>query len=83
MIKKYINSFKNLEKLTCTIMKKGFKFCFFISLISCIILFTYISFSLDPFIYYIGLSIFKLSLYFMVEFIICGFVVDNIKKQVI
>lgn len=83
MFKKYINSFNSLENKTFKIMKNGIKFCFLLCIISCIILLTYILSSQNPSTYYIGLSLFKLSIYFMVDFIICGFVVDKIKKQVI
>ena len=83
MFKKYLKSLNNLEKKTFKIMKNGIKFCFLLSVASCIILLTYTLFSLNPSIYYIGIALFKLCIYFMIDFIICGFVVDNIKKQVI
>ncbi|MBO6232753.1 MAG: hypothetical protein J6N78_01630 [Clostridia bacterium] len=83
MLKKYLDGFNKLERKTFKIMKNGIKFCFLLCIISCIVLFTYTLFSLSPNTYYIGLSLFKLSINFMVDFIICGFVVDNIKKQVI
>ena len=83
MIKKIINMFKDLEKTTLSIMKNGIKFCFLISIISSFLLLTYTFIYTEPNIYYIGLSLFKLSLFFIIDFIICGFVVDNIKKQII
>lgn len=83
MIKNIINSFKNLENITYKIMKKGIQYCFILCIISSIILFAYKIFLSSPNIYYIGLSLLKLSIYFIVEFIVCGFVVDNIKKQII
>lgn len=83
MIKSILTSFKNLEDITYRIMKKGIDFSFIISLISGIILLIYELFFPSPAIYYIGLSLFKLSIYFIIEFIVCGFVVDNIKKGAI
>lgn len=83
MLKSIINNFKNLDSITYKIMKKGFIFCFILYIISCLILFFYNTIPLSPFVYYIGISIFKLSSYFLVEFIICGFVVDSIKKEII
>lgn len=83
MIKRIINSFKNLENITYKIMKKGIQYCFILCIISSIILFTYKTFLSSPNIYYIGLALFKISIYFMAEFIVCGFVVDKIKKQII
>lgn len=83
MVKKIVNSFKNLEKLTYKIMQNGFKFCFILCMISISILFTYELAFATPFLYHIGISLFRLSLIFGTEFIICGFVVDGIKKQII
>lgn len=83
MIKTIINLFKNLDKTTFSIMKKGFIFCFILCIISCIILLTYTFSYAGPNAYYIGLALFKLSISFTIDFIICGIVVENIKKQII
>lgn len=83
MIKKIINHFKHLEKVTHKIMKYGLTFCFAICVLSILILFTYDFTFPSPFMYYIGIHLFKLSLIFGIEFIICGFIVDGIKKQLI
>lgn len=83
MINKFINIFKNLDKLTYKIMKKGFKFCSVICCISIFLLLYYNFQFQSPFLYELGLSLFKLSLFFFIEFIICGIVVDGIKKQII
>lgn len=83
MINNIINSFKNLDKLVKKIMKIGLKFCSILGMISLIILVTYnLSFTI-PIVFTIGLILFKLSLIFGVEFIICGFAVDRIKKQIL
>ena len=81
MIKSIFSNFKNLEDITYKIMKKGFFFCFILAIIATIILFTYKVLPLSPIIYYIGFALFKLSIYFVIEFIVCGFAVDSIKKQ--
>ena len=83
MFKKVFNSFKNLDKLTKLIMSYGIKFCFMICIVSLAILLTYnFSYTL-PILFTIGFILFKLSLIFGIEFVICGFVVDGIKKQMI
>ena len=82
MFKKIIESYRSFEKITNKIMKFGLTFCFLLSLISCFILVTYF-FIPSPFVYYIGITLFKLSLIFAIEFIICGFAADGIKKQLI
>lgn len=81
--KQCIKSFKSLERKTCIIMKNGIRFCFLLCIISCFILLTYTFVSTNPITYYIGLALFKLSISFMIEFVICGFVVDGIKNQAI
>lgn len=83
MLKKVFENFKNLDKLTSKIMNYGLKFCFVVCLISVLVLFTYSFAFASPLIYYIGISLFKISLILGIEFIICGFVVDGIKKQLI
>lgn len=83
MIKKIVTYYKNLDKATYKILYKGLAFCFLLASFSAFILLSYMLFFQAPLIYYIGISLFKLSLVFSVEFIICGFVVDNIKKQLI
>lgn len=78
-----INSFKSLDKLIKKIMKIGLNFCSVLGLFSLIILVTYnITFTI-PIVFTIGFVLFKLSLIFGVEFIICGLAVDGIKKQLI
>ncbi len=83
MLKKIITYYKNLDKTTYKILYKGLEFCLLLGAFSAFILLSYILFLQTPLIYYIGISLFKLSLVFSVEFIICSFVVDSIKKQLI
>lgn len=81
MINNILNSFKNLDKLAKKIMKQGIRFCSVLGMIALIILVTYNLSVTIPILYSIGFILFKLSLIFGVEFIICGFAVDKIKKQ--
>ena len=83
MFKNIIDNFKNLEKKAKTIMKKGLEFCSILCIISLVILITYNFSFTTPILFIIGLSIFKLSLIFGIEFIICGFVDDKVKKQLV
>ena len=83
MLKKIIDNFNNFEKITFKIMKYGLQFCFALCIISVLILLTYDFDSRSPYMYYIGISLFRLSLIFGIEFIICGFIADGIKKQLI
>lgn len=83
MLKKIMEYYKNFEKITRKVLKVGLEFCFGLSSIAIIILLTYNFFFAYPIIYYIGLTLFRLSLIFGIEFIICGFITDGIKKQII
>ena len=71
---------KNLDKDTYKIMKYGLMFSAFVTLISTLILFTYI-FINTVFLYHLGLSLLKLSFSFATQFIICGIIVDSIRKN--
>ncbi len=77
------NKINNLEKDITKIMKNGLNFSFGICLFSILILVTYQSFFAIPDLYYIGLILFKTSLTFIIQFIICGFAFDTIKKQMV
>ncbi|MCI8444711.1 MAG: hypothetical protein HFJ37_06190 [Clostridia bacterium] len=83
MVKKIFDSYKSFERITCKILKSGLEFCLLLCVLSVSILLTYNLLIPSPMVYYIGISLFKLSLIFGIEFIICGFVTDGIKKQLI
>jgi hypothetical protein len=83
MLKKLLESYHNFDKITNTILKNGLKFCKILCILSASTLLTYTLLKLSPIVYHIGISLFRLSLIFGIEFIICGFVADGIKKQLI
>ena len=83
MISKIKNLFNNLDKKNLNIMKTGIKYCFTICIIALICLFTYTLFTHQPNLYYFGISLFKLSCTFAIEFIICGIVMDKIKNDIL
>lgn len=83
MIKKILEYYKNLEKLTFKILKRGLKFCFTLCILSICILLSYATIFAIPFLFHIGLSLFRLSIVFSIEFLVCALVVDSIKKQAI
>ena len=78
-----LSLFNNLEITTYKIMKNGLFFCFLICLISLITLITYNSTISSPILFHIGISLFKLSIYYILGFITSGLVVDKIKKGLI
>ena len=83
MFKKLLESYNNFDKITNTILKNGLKFCTIFCILSASILLTYNLLKLSPVVFHVGFSLFRLSIIFGIEFIICGFVADGIKKQLI
>ena len=87
MIKKFFlmikNIFKGLDKTALHILKKGLSFCFIICIVSMIVLFVYHFVSNNPLIFEIGITLFKSSIIFAIEFIICAIAADKIKKQIV
>ncbi len=83
MIDKMKDTFQKLETQTKTIMKNGIQFCFFLCIISLIVLLTYDFMVENPLLFDIGIVLFKMSLLFSIEFLICGIVVDSLKKNMI
>ena len=79
-MKKIKGLINNLDKLDLKIMKNGLLFCFLLSCISVIILSSYL-FVHNIFLFELGFSILKISAYYAVDFVVCGVVVDSIKKQ--
>ena len=83
MIKKLKEKFNTIDKKVLKVMNTGFKCSLLLSFISCFILLTYHYNLASPDLYYSGLLLFKTSLFFFVDFIVCGFAIDTIKKQMI
>lgn len=77
------NLLHNLDKTDLKIMKLGLKMCFCILLFSILILSFYLTTTHKFFLYELGITIFKVSTYVAVEFIVCGIVVDTLKKNLI
>ena len=83
MLKKLLDSYKKMDNMANKILKKGLKFCFVLCIVSILILLTYMVMFSSPNLYYIGISLFRLSITFSIEFLICALVVDSIKKELI
>lgn len=79
-MQKMISELKNLDKDTFKIMKYGLFFCSCIALVAVAILLTYI-FLGYAFFYHLGLALMQSSFIFSTEFVICGIVVDFIRKN--
>ena len=78
---KFVEYLKNIDEIDLKIMKKGLKFSFILLAFSICVLLFYLLSKNNLFLYNFGLSLFKVSTYFGIEFIVCGVVVDTIKKE--
>lgn len=81
MVKMIKEKFLSMDKKVKQIMKYGFGFSFGVCMLAVALLISYVAYP-SPDLYYIGLSVFQLSLFFAVEFIICAIAIDTIKKQI-
>ncbi len=82
MMKQILLEMKKMDHSITTLMKSGIHFSFGISMIAILILLTYDFLYSIPSVYYIGISLFRTSLFFMVGFIICAFAFQKIMKEV-
>ncbi len=77
---KIILELKKLDKVTYKIMQYGLLFSAFVAIIAVFVLLAYI-FTGSVSFFHFGLILLKSSFSFAVEFIVCGFVVDFIRKS--
>jgi len=83
MIKIFKEKFNKIDKKILRVMNTGFKYCLLLAFISCFILLTYHYNLKSPDLYYCGILLFKTSLFFFVDFIVCGCAVDTIRKEIV
>ena len=81
-IQKIMKNVNDIDKKIIKIMKYGIKSSFIFCILAGLILITYI-FNSNPTSYYIGISLFKSSLFYIVGFIICGIAFNNIMKDIL
>ena len=81
-MKQLLLELKEMDNSILDLMKSGIRFSFLLSILSILILLTYDFIYTIPFIYYIGFSLFKTSLFFMVSFVICAFAFSKIQKEI-
>ena len=76
MLKTLVDKLQSMEDKVKKVLHNGFIFSFIV----CLLISYELSANLE--LYYIGLSVFRLSLFFAVEFFICAIAIDTIKKQI-
>lgn len=79
-MKNIITNIKIENSNTQKLVKKGILFSFLLTIISTFILLIYHLFYANPITFYIGISLFKSSLFFLCFFIIFGIAFDTINK---
>ena len=72
---------RNVDNSILKVLYNGLKFCLILALLSVFILSIYHTVH-NPDIFYIGISLFKSSLFYIAFFIICAVAIDTIKKDV-
>ena len=77
-MKRIKNIFTNLDEIDLKIMKYGIIFSLIIAIVGTLLLSYNLLFVHTIFLFKIVFGIIKLSSYFIVEFIVCGIVVDKI-----
>ena len=80
-MKKILLKLKNVDNSILKVLYNGLKFCLILALLATFILSIYHTVH-NPDIFYIGISLFKSTLFFIVFFIICAIAIDTIKKEV-
>lgn len=75
-----IKNIKHIDEKVLAIVKKGLKVSFIFCLLAILILVTYNTIG-EPNAYYIGLSLLKSGLFFVVGFIICGVAFSKIMNE--
>ena len=81
MYQKLLNKLNSVDKKVFPIMHKGIIFAEIIAIISLIIMYIYNKFYISYDLYLSSLILFRTSIIIALSFIICGFAVDEIKKQ--
>ena len=72
---------RNVDNSILKVLYNGLKFCLILALLAAFILSIYHTVH-NPDIFYIGISLFKSSLFYIAFFIICAVAIDTIKKDV-
>ena len=82
MIKKFKEKISGIDTKILKVMNLGFKCCLVLGFIACFILLTYHYNIKSPDLYYSGILLVKSSIFFFVDFIVCGFAIDTIRKEI-
>lgn len=81
MAQKVYDYYLKLNVKVKNLMKSGFMFSMFVLIVSGLILCTYELFYGSPILYYVGLSLFKLSLIYFVTFLCFGFAFNKMIEE--
>jgi len=79
--KKFLHSIRNTDKRILHTIKIGFRFSSFLCLISIILLLLHSNFFISFDLVEASMILFKTSIFFAMQFLICGFAFDKILKM--
>lgn len=79
-MQKIYSGLRNLDKVTYKIIKYGLLFSTFVGIMATTILCSYMILGIT-FFYHLGITLIKVCFSLAVEFIVCGIIVDSLKKQ--
>ena len=79
-MKDFFKSFKEIDKSIAKIMNRGNIFSLFICILSIIVLLIYKEFYISSDLLEASIILFKTSIFFSIQFFICGIAIDKIKK---
>ena len=82
MLKRFVNLFSQIDLPILKVIRSGFRFSFFVCLISILLLEIYHSFYISYTLYEGALILFRTGLMFAIAFLICGIGVDTIKNGI-
>lgn len=80
-MKLILQNFDKMDSKIYKILINGLKFCLVLILLASFILVRYLEIH-NPNMFYIGFTLAKSSLFFIVFFIICAFAIDTIKNDI-
>ena len=81
MIKKILEDISTIDKPILKVMKIGLMLSFVFCIISIAILYIYVLNPISYTTYEIGTLLFKNGLFLFVDFFMCGFICDKLRKQ--
>ena len=79
-MKEFFKSFKEIDKSISKIMNRGNIFSLFICILAVVVLAIYKEFYISSDLLEASIILFKTSIFFSIQFFMCGIAIDKIRK---